>query len=283
MISDGVIELVKRSAIKHKKVPPYSGKEKPIVGTGWEPPTGTEKVKHMAPADAKPIEEPKKKIKGGHTPARDPVVDYVNAERAKQKLPADPKVEALEIEERLVRTELRKGGSISSPLDSYLDTCTFSRKIVTANWADRVAKELVMWINQPREKGKEPSKITEFLREKGIYHGDFYRLSQQYEILRQATDYALQALGDIRERNLLENVWNTNVGMFMMGHYDKDWREEQKRREAAKIAQSAASGTDFKAIITDMLAPVAPTEEVRVRLEETKATSVREVEGRKNG
>ena len=70
------------------------------------------------------------------------------------------------IEEKLVRKDLAKGGSIRSDLDSYLDTQSFSRKIVTANWADRVAKELVEWINKPRDVDadgnlKHQIKITE--------------------------------------------------------------------------------------------------------------------------
>jgi hypothetical protein len=267
MISKEAMELVKRSAIKHEKQSLYPPKKR---GETWVPKV---KEKPMEIANKQPkMGRPRTKEgpppkNDGHIPAQNGAVNYVNAERAKEGLPADPKVEAINTEEKLLKVELRKGGSIASALDSYLDTCTFSRKIVNENWANRVAKELVMWINAPRVKGKEPYKITEFLREKGIYHGDFYRLSQQYEILRQATDYALQALGDIRERNMLENVWNTNVGMFMQGHYDKDWRKEQERREAAKVTQAAASGTDFKAIITDMLTPVAPTEEVRLKVE----------------
>jgi hypothetical protein len=197
----------------------------------------------------------------GQWPARDKAVDAVTVERLKQGLPLDVKEELVAIEKNL-----QKGGAITSELDSYLDTCTFHRKIVNANWADRVAKELMEWINQPRERGKEPFSVTEFLREKGIYFRDFERLSAQFEILRQATAFARQALADIRERNILENVWNPQVGMFTMRQYSPIWKQEMETRESAKLKQAAASGTDFKAIITDMLAPTPSTEEVRNKI-----------------
>jgi hypothetical protein len=284
MMSDGIIELVRRSSVKHPRAksvldadPKFQTKKKnlgdnAVAGIGPEKNLG--EANKLTPQEktsksAKQKRDKKKYIP--HPPPHIAAVANVNRERKKEGLPESTVEEMAMIEERLARKDLAKGGSIKSDIDSYLDTQSFSRKIVTANWADRVAKELVEWINKPRSPEEvQPMKITEFFREKGIFHRDFYLLAKKHDILQKALDYALQALGDIRERNVLEGKWNPNAGMFMMGHYDENWRKEQERREAAKVKQAEATGVDFKALMLDMTAPVAPTEEVRAKLESDK-------------
>jgi hypothetical protein len=206
-------------------------------------------------------------------PALNHAVEFVKEERKLAGLPADSKREEADIEEKLVREELRdkKGVSIQSDLDTYLDTNTFTKKIVYGNWAERVAYELRDWILKERGPNeKEPMKITEFFREKGIFHRDFHRLKMKYPILQDAYDFAIQAIGDVRERNVLENKWNTQAGMFMMRHYDEDWRKEADRRDAAKTKQTSNTNIDLKALVTDLLTPVPSTEEVRVKVEKDK-------------
>lgn len=197
-------------------------------------------------------------------------VRYVNEERRKMGAPVKLKDELALIEDSFATKELAKGASIVSPLDSYLDTQTFERRIVNANWAERVAKELKAWIDRPYPPEHPPIKITEFFREAGIYHRDFYRIAKQHEILQQALEYALQVLGDIRERYILENRFNSTAGMYMMGFYDEDWRKEIKRREDAKLKQAQASGTDIKAVVLDMLKPVSATAEVQAQVSQKK-------------
>ena len=276
-LSDGVLDLVRRSSIKHPRAksvldadPKFQTKKKNL---------GENAVAGIGPQ--KDREYRKKYIP--NPPAHVAAVNYVNKERKAEGLPSSVSEEIAMIEEKLVRKDLAKGGSIRSDLDSYLDTQSFSRKIVTANWADRVAKELVEWINKPRDVDadgnvKHPIKITEFFQEKGIYHRDFHKLKQKFPILEQAWDYAQMVLGNIRERNMLEGKWNPTVGMYTMGQYDPKWREEQDRREAAKVKQAEATAVDFKALMLDMTAPVAPTEEVRAKLE---SDNKRNVEGSK--
>lgn len=198
-------------------------------------------------------------------------VKYVKEERRRAGLPTEVKEELESIEEESVRAEMRasRDGSLREKkeslkyLDEYLDTKTFSRKIVTENWAERVAKELVLWV----EATPGAIKLNEFFREKGIYHRDFYRIAKKHPILESAIDYALRALGDTRERKILHNEWNPTVGMFMMGHYDEDWRAEMTRREDAKLKQSIANTVDIAAIVKETIQPVAPTEEVRMKVE----------------
>lgn len=274
MIKEGVLKIVRESIERHAEEEKKRKQEEE---------KNAEKVRkrkeRMAEKEAKEAKEgvepkPKPKPKSPPPqPALIPAVEYVKAERKKAGLPEDPKEEEALIEERLVRAELResKGADISSELDSYLDTHTFSKKIVYANWADRVAKELVEWASRPRKPEEpQPMKVTEFFREKGIFHRDFHRLKKRYPVLEKAFDFALQAIGDIRERNMLENKWNASVGMYTMGYYDEDWRKEQERREAAKVKQAAAAGADVKALMLDMTTPVAPTEEVRLKVERDK-------------
>jgi hypothetical protein len=253
-------------------------KDKSKVKTVYDA-EGNEKRKDNGKEKGKTREGEEVKLKPGkgyktNSQANPYAVRFVNAERAKAGLPQDVREEMANIEEKGVRRDLKdlKGSNIKSDIDSYLDTQTFSRRVVTENWANRVAKELVDWINAPRERDesgnvKDPIKLNEFFREKGIFHRDFYRLAQKYEVLQFAIEYAKYALGDIRERNVLEGKWNANAGMFMMGQYDPIWKQELERREAAKLKQAEAAGVDFKAIVADMMSPVAPTEEVRLKKE----------------
>ncbi len=243
--NQGVLELIRSSSIKNEEKSP----------TDWSKNGGKNKHQFWKPAVNKAVE-------------------HVKRERIKEGLPEDVRREMKDIEEKLVRADL-KGADINSELDSYLDTQTFTRKIVNANWADRVAKMLVEWVNKPcgmDEDGnfKYPIKVTEFFREKGIYHRDFHTLKNKFPVLKQALDYAEMVLGDIRERNMLEGKWNVTVGMFTMGQYDPKWREEQDRRESAKLKQAEATGVNVNALMAEMITPVPQTEEVRVKMEQDK-------------
>jgi len=204
-------------------------------------------------------------------------VRYVKDERRRAGLPTEVKEEIESIEEESVRIEMKASRDTSLKekkestkyIDNYLDTKTFSRKIVNENWAERVAKDLVLWV----EATPGAIKLNEFFREKGIYHRDFYRIAKTHPILESAIDYALRALGDTRERKVLQNEWNASAGMFMMGHYDEDWRAETSRREDAKIKSSIANTIDIAAIVRETIQPVAPTEEVRKKREEDSKRS----------
>jgi len=264
-LSEGILDLVRRSAVKH-----------PPLITGFElnkryKERQVDKMKELESKDKLTPKDRKFIKRSSMASERSTAVEYVNIERRKEGLPQHSEEEGAIIEEKLARKELAKGAGIVSDIDSYLDTQTFSRKIVTANWAERVAKELVEWINKPRGPEElQPIKVTEFFKEKGIFFRDFHKISKKYEILDAALKYANQALGDIRERNMLEGKWNPTVGMFTMGQYDPNWREEQERREAAKVKQAEATGVDFKALMLDMTTPVLPTEEVREKLAKDK-------------
>jgi len=102
-------------------------------------------------------EKPLKPLKRWQEDTKIPAVEYVEKERKRQGLEGVRK-EMADIEEALLQKEWRekekirklKGADVNSDLDSYLDTQTFSRKVATANWADKVARELVSWVNKPR-------------------------------------------------------------------------------------------------------------------------------------
>ena len=205
-------------------------------------------------------------------------VRHVRSERMSEGLPAEVKEELESIEEEAVRNELRSSRKMDAKdklhaaecktIEDYLDTKTFTRRIANEMWANKVAKALVAWVKRPREDGKDPIKLTEFFMEEGIYHRDFHRLAKRYDVLGHAADFALKALGNIRERNVLENKWNAAAGMFMMGHYDDDWAAELRRREEAKQKQNAISTIDLSAIVKETIKPVAATEEVKRKKEE---------------
>ena len=272
MITNSVLKIVRGSIEKHaeeeKKRKQEEEKNAEKVRKRKERMAEKEAKEALANPNPKPKPKPKSPPP---QPALIPAVEYVKAERRQANLPESAVEENAMIEEKLVRAELRekKGADINSELDTYLDTQTFSKKIVYANWADRVASEMREWVLRPRKADEpQPMKITEFFREKGIYHRDFYRLMKRYPILEYSLNFALQALGDIRERNVLENKWNAPAGMFMMGHYDEDWRKETERREAAKVKQVIAAGVNIEAVMDAMTIPVAPTEEVRLKKEQ---------------
>lgn len=196
---------------------------------------------------------------------RDAVM-YVKSERIAQGYPPDSKDELRAIEaDRQRNVALRKEQPKAIPYQ-YLDTLTFSKKIATDMWAERVAKELIEWV----ENNPSAIKINEFIRQKGIFHRDFFYLASKHERLGQAVEYAKRALGDIRERNILENKWNASAGMYMMNHYDPDWKAETERRDSVKLQQSQTSTTDLTQILGVVMKPAELTDEVRQSLERFK-------------
>lgn len=173
-----------------------------------------------------------------------------------------------EQERRMIEKEHKPLDTINAHyvFGEYRDLFTFSKKTTSPTWAESFARELVAWArNTP-----DAIKVNEFLMMKGVSMLDFHHLFVQYPILKEAYNIAKSILGNTRERNVLENKWNASAGIFMMGHYDEDWRKETERREAAKVKQAEATGVDFKALMLDMTAPVAPTEEVREKLAKDK-------------
>lgn len=277
-LTEEVLALVRSSAKKYPKA--QSALETDILPDDDAKKKQPSKKKMKKAGEEEP-ENPKKKPKANKSilelvedGTRTKAIEYVKAERKKAGLPENVKDEIAAIEDKMATKELSKGGSINSDIDKYLDTQTFSHKIVTANWAERIARELKCWVDKPYPPENPPIKITEFFREAGIYHRDFYRIAKKYEILQQALDYALQTLGDIRERYVLENRWNASAGMYMMGLYDEEWRKEIQRREAAKLKQAEATGTDVKALFLEMTKPVASTEEVRKKLAEDPSNTL---------
>jgi hypothetical protein len=180
---------------------------------------------------------------------------FVNRERTAEGL--------LPIDHSRDKEQERKKSQDPCLTMSYYDTITFSRHVISEQWATRVAKELVQWV----EANPDAIKINEFLRLKGIYYRDFYYFVGKYEILEKALNYAKRALGDYRERNVLERKWDSSCGQYMMGHYSDEWREETERRDKVKSEQNQTTNVDLTDILKVVMKPQAPTEEVRLRKE----------------
>lgn len=180
---------------------------------------------------------------------------FVNRERTAEGL--------LPIDHSHDKEEARKKSQDPCLTMSYYDTITFSRHVISEQWATRVAKELVQWV----EANPDAIKINEFLRLKGIYYRDFYYFVGRFEILEKALNYAKRALGDYRERNVLERKWDSSCGQYMMNHYSDEWREETERRDKVKSEQNQTTNVDLTEILKIVMKPQAPTEEVRLRKE----------------
>lgn len=185
---------------------------------------------------------------------------HVNKEREEQGL--------LPIDHSQDKAEALRKSQDPGLTMSYYDTITFSRHVISEQWATRVARDLVAWV----EGNPDAIKINEFLRLKGIYYKDFYYFAERYEILGKALDYAKRALGDIRERNILQRKWDSSAGQYMMGHYDSDWRAETERRDKAKSEQNQTTTTDLTEILKVVMKPQEATEEVRQRKEAFNVT-----------
>ena len=195
-------------------------------------------------------------------PHRDAVM-YVKGERIAQGYPPDAEDElrAIELVRQKNAQEMAKQGK-DIPYQ-YLDALTFSKKIATEMWAERTARELIKWV----EANPNAIKINEFVRQKGLFPRDFDYLVSKYEKLRNAVDYAKRALSDIRERKVLENEWNASAGMYMMNHYDPDWKAETERRDKAKSDQNTTSTVDLTSILGVVMKPTPITDEVKKSLE----------------
>lgn len=189
-------------------------------------------------------------------------VKTVKKERLRAGLPEDPVEEAIEIEKRLdpSNVDLKK----EPELDLYWDTQCFGRKVADKMWAEKVARKLVNWAVTT----KTALKINEFFQEENIWYKDFYRLKKKFEILDRAHDIAMRAIGDHRERGMMEKKYDASVGMYMQGLYDPEWKAEQDRRDSLRVRLNSVSPELIMEKIKELTTRVDPTDEVRERLKE---------------
>jgi hypothetical protein len=123
--------------------------------------------------------------------------------------------------------------------DEYLNLRTLKQQVTTNDWAQRVAAEMLNWV----ENDPEAFKMNEFFRRHGIDRNDIIRLQDKYPILKRAHQYCLTIIGDKREKGAAHvgsrKLWDPAVIMPSLGRFDPDLREfmEWKAKMAAEIAQ----------------------------------------------
>ncbi len=144
--------------------------------------------------------------------------------------------------------------------EEYIDHLTYDKKLFTTKVAEAYAKELTNWADTD----ESALKIAQFLQKKGINKRTWYRWCQKYEILADANDFALMALGNRREVGLLTRKYDSQSTMLSMLHYDSDWKD-MFAMKAKLMAQEGLTGGQKVVVIEKYpdspLVPVKRVEE----------------------
>lgn len=143
------------------------------------------------------------------------------------------------------RTENRNADDIKhSPwLEDYLDLFTFKMKPVTEAFIERLAQELILWVDDEKEARKR-LKISQFYGYKKIPKEAFYRWIRKHPNLEEAYKYAMYSLGDRREIGVALREYDASV-LKVMPLYDADWKDIEKWRASIKAETEAAASINY--------------------------------------
>ncbi len=130
--------------------------------------------------------------------------------------------------------------------EDYYDIVTFRTIPLSEAYFDRLAKELVAWVDSH----KEVLTIKEFRNIKKILPQVWDEWLKKFPELRAAQEYALSVMGERREKMLIAR--DASAITFMMPHYDKDWKEAVEWRNNLKKELEATK--ENKTIVIEQLA-----------------------------
>jgi len=130
--------------------------------------------------------------------------------------------------------------------EKYLCMNSLREKPVSDDVLERWGLELLQWaINEPKA-----IKMSQWLTLKGLDSKTLWRFCERNDKLKAAYNRALAILGDRREAGGLERKYDSGITIFMMPHYDPDWKAMVEwKAKMAKIDEQQNGGT--KVVIVD--------------------------------
>ncbi len=137
--------------------------------------------------------------------------------------------------------------------DDYYCVYSFKQVPITNAFKERLAEELVKWIDDPLS---EPIKISEFFLKKGISRGSFYRWVGTNKALAAAHEYTMERLANIRERAALTGKYSEGMVKMTLGYYCPVFKGEQERIALLNKKDEQTTSTEIAArIAREILRP----------------------------
>lgn len=131
-------------------------------------------------------------------------------------------------------TKQKKDNEKQKWYGDYYCVFGFQKKSVTAGILDRYAQELREWVDDPTQ---EPFKLSEWYLKKGMPSASFYEWSKKHEAFGAAHKYAIERLGNIREKKAtIGSEYDPGMIKLTLGHYCPIFKQEQERTAALKSA-----------------------------------------------
>lgn len=144
--------------------------------------------------------------------------------------------------------------------DFYLDMFTLREKPITAEWIEKFALRLVSWaITDPNA-----LTISEFYIAEGVNRTTYNKWCEIYPYLKDAHEFALQAIGNRRMGGGLTRKYSEGLVKYTQPMFDPEFKEMVKFwTEQAKIKNEANVGPANIAVYMDgvPLTDVVPVKE----------------------
>ena len=137
--------------------------------------------------------------------------------------------------------------------DDYYCVFSFKNKPINENAILSFAVKLREWVDNPEN---DPFKISEFYLGLGIHRQTWDRWVAKYQPLREANAYALERLGNLKEKEatLNDGIYDAGMVKATLAHYCPVYKQEQERLAALnKKEDSKALAEDVKNAVNEVM------------------------------
>jgi hypothetical protein len=139
-------------------------------------------------------------------------------------------------------------------LDEYWNFDSMRLLPMTKATILRLAENGIKWAKD----NEKAYKVEQFLVEQGINLRTWQRWCEQHEELQNAHDQMVMIIGCRRESGLLERRFDSQSTMFMMPHYDGNWKKNLEWKTGLTNKTEGVGGTQFVVIPACPNSPLVP-------------------------
>lgn len=125
---------------------------------------------------------------------------------------------------------------------------------ITQGTLERLMLNGVKWAREV----EEAIKLSQFMDLNGIPKYTWQRWQDKYEIVANGTKHILTILGNKRELGLLTRKFDNGSTMFMMPHYDEDWKHIFAWRSNLSKKDQVSQGPQIVVIERSANSPLVP-------------------------
>lgn len=141
-------------------------------------------------------------------------------------------------------------------LEEYFNFNSFRKVPITKETIMRLAESGVQWARE----NERAYKVKQFMAEQGLNQNTWWRWCQTHPELQEANDQMVMLLGNRRERGLIERKFDASSTMFMMPHYDSDWKKMSEwKASLTQKAEASGTGATINVVMSEIpRSPLVP-------------------------